>query len=221
MESSFKRVLIICAHPDDETLGLGGTIYTLSKSNAKINCLIFTDGESARDKSVRIQQRKNQAISATKILGIKKTEFLEYKDQTLDIIPVVELAKKIELAIKRFNPDTVFTHFWGDVNQDHRRIFEATNIAVRATPNSGIKNVICFETPSSTEWGLESFKPNLFVDISKVLKIKINALKKYSNEIEKYPHPRSEESIKNRANFWGSASGKKQAEAFIIYRMIL
>jgi LmbE family N-acetylglucosaminyl deacetylase len=221
LENKFKKILIIGAHPDDETLGLGGTINRLSKNNANINCIIFADGESARGKSEKIEQRKNQSISASKILGIKKMEFLSYQDQTLDIIPVVELAKKIEFHIKKNNPDTIFTHFWGDVNQDHRRLFEATNIAVRSTPNSKVKNIICYETPSSTEWGLEAFKPNLFVDISKEIKIKLKALKKYSNEIEKYPHPRSELSIKGRANYWGSTSGKKQAEAFIVYRMII
>lgn len=219
MINQFKKILIIGAHPDDETLGVGGTMCSLAKKKVKINCLIFADGESARGNTSRIQQRKNQALDSAKILGINKIDFLGYEDQKLDVIPVVELAKKIESAIKKFNPDTIFTHFWGDANQDHRRLFEATNIAARATPSSKIKNVICYEIPSSTEWGTESFKPNLFVDISKFLTTKLKAFKKYSNELEKFPHPRSVQSIKDRANYWGSVSGMKQAEAFLILRM--
>jgi LmbE family N-acetylglucosaminyl deacetylase len=62
MEIKFKNILIIYAHPDDETLGLGGTVCTLAKNKAKINCLIFTDGESGRGETSKIQKRKEQSI---------------------------------------------------------------------------------------------------------------------------------------------------------------
>ena len=219
MLNQFKKILVIGAHPDDETLGLGGTINACAKNKSKINCLIFTDGELARRKNTRIQQRKNQSMNAAKVLGINKIDFLGFVDQKLDIIPVVDLSKKIETAIEKFNPDTIFTHFWGDVNQDHRRVFEATNIATRAVPDSKIKNIICYETPSSSEWGIETFRPNFFVDISKSLSSKIKAFKKYTYEVRKFPHPRSEQAIKDRASFWGSTSGMKSSEAFMIYRI--
>lgn len=221
MSINFKKILVIGAHPDDETLGLGATISKYTKNKVEVNCLIFADGESARKKSSRIQKRKEQAEKASKILGIKSIDFLDYEDQKLDIIPVVELSQKIELKIKKFKPETIFTHFGGDLNQDHRKLFEATCIAARSLPNSTIRNIICYETPSSTEWGLESFRPNLFVDVSKFMKSKLRAFKKYSNEIEKYPHPRSEKAIINRANYWGSISGMRQSEAFMIYRIVI
>ena len=92
--------------------------------------------------------------------------------------------------------------------------------AVPPIPSSKINSLICYETPSSTDWGNDYFKPNFFVDISKGLDRKIKAFKQYKNEISNYPHPRSTESLKNRASYWGSKVGIKYAESFIKLREI-
>ena len=215
------RILVIGAHPDDETLGLGGTIAKKSKSGDSVFVLIFTDGEIARkvNKS-KISQRKAQLIDATKILGVKQINFLNYNDQELDSIPLIELSREIENAIKKWNPNVIYTHFYGDVNQDHRAVFDATLIASRPTPKSNISKLICYETPSSTEWGRQKFEPNFFEDISKFIKTKQNAFKKYTKEMEKFPHPRSLEAIFANSQKWGSSVGVNNAEAFVKIREI-
>lgn len=218
-----NKILVICAHADDETLGLGGTLCHHVKKGDTVNVLIFTDGESARkESSSKIKMRQNQAKKAAKELGIVKIEFLDYPDQQLDIIPLKDLAKKIENKIEEYSPNIVYTHYWGDVNQDHRRMFEATLIACRPVPNSSIKQILCYETPSSTEWGnpFENNQPNLFVNIEKFIDKKIKAFTNYSGEIKSFPHPRSKKAIKNRAMFWGSTVGIKYAEVFYIIREI-
>jgi N-acetylglucosamine malate deacetylase 1 len=217
-----EKILVVSAHPDDETLGLGGTIKLHSLSGSNVYVLNFADGESARKKSMKnILKRKKEGKKAAAILGIKETKFLDYEDQKLDTIPILELSKHIESAIKKWNPSIIYTHFWGDVNQDHRVLFEATIIAARPTPNSKIKKIICYETPSSTEWGYQQFNPNYFIDISKVKKIKIKAFQQYKDEIKSFPHPRAEEAIMNRSKYWGSSVGIKNAEAFFILRDIV
>ena len=216
-----KRILVVCAHPDDETLGLGSTLFLKMKSGSEIFVLIMADGESARSKNMeKIVKRENEAKNALAILGITNFKFLRYPDQLLEQIPLLELSKNIELIIKKWKPDTVFTHFPGDMNQDHKRVFDATLIACRPVPSSKISSLICYETPSSTYWGNDCFKPNFYVDISKGLEKKIKAFKQYKNEISNYPHPRSVESLKNRAGYWGSKIGLKYAEAFIKIREI-
>ncbi|MEM4249728.1 MAG: PIG-L deacetylase family protein [Candidatus Nitrosotenuis sp.] len=218
-----SKILVISAHPDDETLGLGGTIALNVKNKNDVFVLVFTDGQYGRDDSKRgILKRRNQAKKACTILGVKNVKFLNYKDQRLDTIPLVTLARDIELSISSWNIDTVFTHFWGDVNQDHKRLFEATLIATRPHPKSQVKTCICYETPSSTDWGNkpEGFNPNLFVDIDGVVTKKIHALEQYADEMGEFPHPRSKESVINRAKYWGSAVGIKYAETFTILREI-
>lgn len=217
-----NNILVVCAHPDDETLGLGGTLALHSNDGSKIFVLIFTDGQFARNKtSEGIIERQAQAKKACAILGIKQVKFLNYEDQMLDKIPLVDLTSQIESIIKNFKPDIVYTHFWGDSNQDHRRLFEASLIAVRPVSNSKVRRFICFETPSSTEWGNDTFKPNLFVKINDTINKKINAVKQYKNELQQFPHPRSIEALTNRAHYWGSSSGVNYAEAFFIFREII
>lgn len=217
-----ERILTVCAHPDDETLGLGGTLKMHAQKGDAIFLLCFSDGQFDRDNSEKgVNERERQAKKACSILGISDYEFLRYPDQKLDSIPLTDLVKAIERIIDKFRPNILYTHFWGDMNQDHRRVFEASLIAAKPAPKSIINQFICYETPSSTEWGNEKFSPNFFVDISDTLDKKIDALEQYKNEIEEYPHPRSQEAIKNRSSYWGTVVGKKYAEAFIIFRKII
>ena len=153
---------------------------------------------------------------------MKEIKFLDYADQKLDMVPLSELSQKIETVVKEWKPNVVYTHFWDDINQDHRQVYEATAIAVRPLPKSKISQFIVFETPSSTEWGSKrtSFSPNLFIDITKVINKKLQAFGKYKDEVMQYPHPRSKESITNRAKFWGNTVGLEFAESFMIVRDI-
>lgn len=218
-----KNILVVCAHPDDESLGLGGTLAVHSKQKDNVYILIFATGQFSRDETKSgIEKRKKQGEKACKILGIKNVQFLNFEDQKLDTIPLTDIIGKIESAIKKIKPNRVYTHFWGDMNQDHRKIYEATLIATRPKKDSKISEVICYETPSSTDntFGSRSFNPNYFVDIKNVLKKKKQAVSQYKNEIPEYPHPRSIESIENRAKFWGSKVNLDYAEAFVKIREI-
>jgi LmbE family N-acetylglucosaminyl deacetylase len=219
-----ENVLAICAHPDDETLGLGGTLARHVESGDNVSVLIFADGQFKRDNTASgIKKRQNQAKKACSIIGVKKIEFLNFTDQKLDTVPLVEIINKIEIAIKKSHTGILYVHHWGDVNQDHRRLFEASLVACRPYSSSTVKQLICFETPSSTGWGSSqnNFIPNLFVDIEKTIDKKIKALREYKEEIGRFPHPRSIEAIENRSKFWGSTVGIKNAEAFHIVRQIL
>ena len=216
------RILILGAHPDDETLGMGGTIAKKCKNGDLVYVLIFADGETAR-KNIRtnVSKRKKQAKEAAKILGIKEIEFLNYKDQKLDTISLIELAQHIEKAIEKWKPNIIYTHFYGDVNQDHRSVFNATMIASRPMPKSKILELLCYETPSSSEWGIQKFEPNTFEDINKFIEIKQEAFKKYKGENEIFPHPRSLKAIMTTSEKWGLSIGLKNAEAFIKIREII
>ena len=113
---NFKNILVVAAHPDDEVLGCGGTLYKLRKKGAKITTLFLSDGESSRKKpkiSKLIQDRKKQAFKAGKIIGIKKIIFGDFPDNSMDSIPILKVIQFIERQIKIIKPDTIFTTPFG------------------------------------------------------------------------------------------------------------
>ena len=217
---NINKAIFIVAHPDDETLGCGGTIIKLLKQNIKIKLLIMTDGISSRNDSENmLNKRKNQAITAIKKLGIKDYKFFDFPDNSMDTVPILSIAKSIENEIFSFKPDTVFTHFIDYLNQDHKIVSQATLIATRPPSFDFIKNVLYFETASSTDWSYSnSFHPNLFIEISNEIKLKIAVLKLYKTELKKFPHQRSIENISNLSKYRGSIVFKKYVEAFQIIR---
>lgn len=231
------KVLVVSAHPDDEIIGMGGTLKKISKGN-NIEILFLADGITARKQGgfensikyeitekqkktmrIEIEKRKEHAKNALKLLGVKQTKFLDLPDNELDLVPFLKIVKEIETEIEKTKCDTIFTHHYNDLNIDHRFAYEASITAARPLQNSRINSIISFEAISSSDWRHPySFKPNMFIDISKELPLKIRALKEYKNEIRKFPHPRSKEAIEASAIRWGSLYGYKAAEAFeIIY----
>lgn len=220
-----KKIFVVAAHPDDEVLGCGGSIAKFSKAGIKVTVAFLTDGESSRGKLKNydnlILKRRQNAKKALNILGCNSIEFLDYPDNRLDSIDLLDIVKEIEKLIDKFKPQIIFTHYMHDLNIDHQIAHKAVITASRPQPNHIVNELIFFEIPSSTEWNLnKSFMPNYFVDISNTLSNKIKALKYYQKEMRPYPHPRSIKSIKNLSYYRGTTIGCKSAEAFIIGRKI-
>lgn len=229
------NILVVSAHPDDEIIGMGGIMKKLSKLH-NIKVLFLADGITARKKpghvnvptyevtkqsakkmKKEIEIRKIHAKRALNLLGVNKTEFLDFPDNELDTVPFLKIVKEIEKEIIKTKCNVIFTHHYNDLNIDHRITYEATITAARPLTSSKVSSIISFEAISSTDWRYPyKFNPNMYVDISKELNLKIKALSYYKNEIRKYPHPRSQETIEYVARRWGSLYGFKAAEAFEI-----
>ena len=215
-----KNVLVIAAHADDETLGCGGTIQKLKKLGHQVYVMLFTDGETSRTKNLskEIKNRSDQLKKVSKLLNFKIFKHYNLPDNELDKISNLELTKKIESAIIKINPEIILTHSNKDLNIDHQKISNATITACRPLPQSKIKQLLFFETLSSTEWNFNSnkknFNPNKFYDISNFIEKKLDAIKIYKSEIRQYPHPRSLEGIKILSKYRGQSIGVNYAEAF-------
>ena len=221
------KILVIAAHFDDEVYGCGGTIAKLVNEGHEIDVCVLTDSCSSQYKGhahEMIAQKKAESEEVNKILGIKETHTFDYPDMQLDTVPHVELNKAIEQCVIEINPEVVYTHHGGDVNKDHRLVFESTMVAVRPMEDSSVKRVLCYEVPSSTEWAPPTpsnmFAPNVFVDIEDVVEKKIDAIKAYNSELREYPHPRSAENVINQAHLRGASVGLNAAESFMLIREI-
>lgn len=125
----------------------------------------------------------------------------------MDTVSILQVTKKIESLIADFDAEVVYTHSQYDVNVDQRMLYEATITATRPTPRSKVKEVVCFEIPSSTSGFLSSFSPNIFVEISKELLSKIKTFIAYKNEIRQFSHPRTAMAVELIVKRWGSVCG--------------
>jgi LmbE family N-acetylglucosaminyl deacetylase len=211
------RILIFAAHPDDEVLGMGGTIKKLSRQN-QVHLCVVSEGATAQyvDEKM-IQIRKESCKKSSKILGITNIKFLDFPDMRLDTIPHLEMNKSLEQIISKIKPEMVFTTPNHDLNKDHQIVFDSTLIATRST-TSNVKEILSYELPGAVK---TPFLHNRYVNISKEIKHKINAFKMYKSEIKNFPHPRSIKAIENLSIQRGIESGLKNAEAFQIIKSII
>jgi len=218
------NVLVIAAHPDDELLGLGGTVASHCAKGDHVRLAIMCEGVSQRYAADWDQEVRKQAKKAAEILGVTDLVLGNLPDQRLETLPLCDVVKEIENQIAELGPDIIYTHFGGDINRDHKVLCEAVLVAARPYSAPAVKEILMFETPSSTEWGspvlAAPFQPNVFVDISKYLQKKIDAFSCYSAEVRPYPHPRSSQGLAARARYWGSVINREAAEAFVSVRSI-
>ena len=214
-----EEILVIAAHPDDETLGMGGTIHKLSLLGSRVRVVFLSDGVESRDEiRESLESRRAAAINALKVLNCSDVLFYDYPDNSMDSVPLIDIVKTVENCISDFNPTLLFTHFPHDLNVDHRITSQACLVAARPKVNRNIKSLLYFEVQSSTEWnfGSSQFIPNMFVDISDSFQFKKNALKEYQVEIEAFPEARSFAGIEARSTVRGVTVGVSNAEAFQI-----
>lgn len=225
-----KNVLVIAAHPDDEVLGMGGTIAKLVKEGCEVNVLIVTDGSSSQyrdsiDLKKIIDDKKKETWACAQKMGVKNVYYGEQPDMKLDCTPHININKVIEELIDRLEPDTVFTHFWGDVNMDHQNVYKSTLVAVRPVMGQVVKELYCYRVPSSTEWtpckADTMFMPNVFVDITEVAEQKYAAFAEYSTELRDYPHPRSVQHLKELDVARGLEVGQGPTETFVLLRKLV
>ena len=228
-----NTILVIAAHPDDEVMGCGATMARIASASGIVQTIFLADGESSRypisdiesqEMIERIGARKTAAYAAAVILGSLPPKFFDLPDNRLDTVPILDIARIIENEIDLFKPSLVITHFSGDLNIDHQKVHEALLIATRPQGDSCVREVICFETPSSTEWrppgSGQTFVPNLFIGVEGFEEQKFAALKEYQAEMRDFPHPRSDEAITSLMKWRGSNSSLNLAEAFSLSRGI-
>ena len=226
MLKKYKKIMIVCAHPDDEVIGCGGTIAILSKFS-RVTLLILTNGEGSRNYKSKLMEkkiidRKKNLNKSSKNLGIQNIIHENLDDNELDKYSNLKITKLIESHIRKIKPDTIFTHHSSDLNIDHKKVHQAVLTATRPFKNNYVRNIFTFEIPSSTDsnYGKKVFKPNYFVDITKSIKKKIKSLKIYKNQFSKLPSPLNINNIINLSKLRGNSVGFKFAEAFEVVRII-
>ena len=218
------RVLVFAAHPDDEVLGMGGTIAVHTDCGDEVRIVVVTDGSSTQypDDAETRARKEQEALAAAAELGVTDYVHLDLPDMRLDTLPHVDVNRIVEDHIVDFVPQVVYTPH-PDVNRDHRVLFDSVAVATRPVPGQVVRRVLTYAPTSSTEWtpaGLNWFVPNWFVDITTTLERKVASFGHYETERRDYPHPRSERAIRAAAEFFGASCGCEHAEPFVLVRSL-
>jgi N-acetylglucosamine malate deacetylase 1 len=214
-----KKIIVIAPHPDDETLGCGGALLKHQSEGDEIHWCILTKIDSSLGySSEQIQERSTTIESVKNLFKFHTVHFGNFATTKLDQIPLSEIITVIGSIFKKVEPHTVYVPFCGDIHSDHKIAFDATLSCTKWFRYPSIQRVLAYETLSETDQAtpLENFifSPNVFIDISKHLKKKIEIMKTYRTELGEFPFPRSEKAIEALATVRGAASGFHAAEAF-------
>ena len=226
-----QRILVVAAHPDDEVLGCGATIMKHIAEGDIVHTMIMAEGLTSRDLTRNAEMRAGELSELhaaserlAEFLGVTKLIMHSFPDNRMDGVNLLDVVKKIELEVDEYKPDIVYTHHAGDVNVDHRVTHDAVVTACRSLPGESVREILFFETLSSTEWQMMTadkiFQPNIYVDVTEFMEKKRQALEFYASEMREYPHPRSYKGVELLAQYRGLTVGVPYAEAFMLGRSI-
>lgn len=219
-----SRVLVLAAHPDDEVLGMGGTIALHAGREDEVRIVCVTDGSSTQyPGDTALRERKNEeARRAAAELGVDDYVHLDLPDMRLDTLAHVEINRVVEEYVRGFAAEVVYTPH-PDVNRDHVALFDSVAVATRPVPGQTVRRVLTYAPTSSTEWTPAArnwFVPNWYVDITQTLNRKLAAFAYYATEQRDYPHPRSERALRAHAELHGASVGCEYAEPFVLVRAL-
>ncbi len=218
-----KKVLVTAVHPDDETLGCGGTLLKHKDRGDEIYWMIMTNisteyGFSEND----VKARQEEIKRVTDEYGFNGVFELDLPAAGLDEVNRREIITKVSNVIQQVKPDTVVLPYEFDVHSDHRITFDAVYSCTKTFRYPSIKNLYMMEVVSETEFASPSkgFRPNYFVDITNHMEDKLNLFDIYKSESGDHPFPRSRKNIQAIATFRGAMSGCRYAESFMVLKEI-
>lgn len=218
------NVIVIAPHPDDETLGCGGTLLKHHANGDKIHWLIGTTmgGEYSHDKVLR---RKEEIKQVEKSYPFESVTQLDFHATKLDAIPLNDIIHSIHTVFQRIQPEIVYVPYRGDIHTDHAIIFDAAIACTKWFRHPYVRKILVYETLSETDFSmnydLNGFRPNYFVNISDYLERKIEILSIFSSEVGPFPFPRSDKSVRSLAYIRGAASGFFASEAFMLLKEVI
>lgn len=217
-----NKVLVVATHPDDETLGCGGTLLKHKSKKDEIHWLICTTLEEDHPS---FKKREEEIDEVNKLYDFNSIYNLRLSTTRVDEYTINEIINKISSIINEVKPNIIYLPFKSDVHSDHRKIFEACYSCTKSFRYPFIKKIYMMETLSETEFSVslkeDSFVPNVFVDVSNFFQEKLKIMNVYKSELGEHPFPRSIRNIEALGTFRGATSNCEYAESFVLLKEII
>ena len=220
------KILVIAPHPDDETLGCGGSLLKHKANGDSLSWLVATRGHEPQWSAELLARKETEIGRVAKAYGFEDTFRLNFPTIKLDTIPLDQMIVPIREAITAAKPDLVYVNHWGDVHSDHRVVFEATMSVLKPfySGKLGVRKVLSYEVLSSTDAmpanAARVFVPNVFNDVTEFLEQKLDIMALYESEAQPSPLPRALDSLRALARYRGATIGVEYAEAFMLVREV-
>jgi LmbE family N-acetylglucosaminyl deacetylase len=217
------NVIVIAPHPDDETLGCGGTLLKHKNIDDRIHWLIATKMTEDQGFSTKqMEDRRQEIDTVQRQYSFDSVVHLNIPSTQVDTVPMGKLVSQISKVFQEVRPNIVYVPYRGDIHTDHKFIFDAVIACTKSFRYPYVKQVLAYETLSETDCAINpdqnGFQPNFFVNIEEYLAKKIKIMNIYESEIGEFPFPRSEKAIRSLAQVRGAASGFRAAEAFMLLK---
>jgi len=220
------RILVIAPHPDDETLGCGGSLLKHKSNGDSLSWMVATRGHEPHWSADLLDRKEKEIASVTAAYGFDQTIRLNFPTIRLDTIPLEEFIAAIRNAISDCKPELVYLNHFGDVHSDHRIVFEATLSVLKPfySGTHGVKRILSYEVVSSTDAAplnpARAFVPNVFTDVTDFLEKKLEIMALYESELQPSPLPRALDNLRALARLRGATIGVEFAEAFMLVREV-
>lgn len=220
----YGPVVVVAPHPDDEVLGVGGTIARLSDAGADVHVAIVTTGRAPRFAAEQVAGVRAEAAAAHAVLGVTQTHYLDCPAAELGEYAHTELNRAIADVVRRTDARTIFAPHPGDIHLDHQLSFLSALVSARPHQHDYPTRIFAYETLSETNWNAPyltpGFLPNLFIDISDTLQRKLDAFACFESQQKAPPHERSVATLTALATLRGATVHRRAAEGFVTIRIV-
>ena len=219
-----NTILVVAPHPDDEVLGVGGTILRHLAGGDAVHVVICTRGCLPRFPPEQVETVQAEARKVHAFLSLTGSHFLDFPAAGLDTLPVADVAEALGRVFQAARPDTVYLPHIGDLHRDHHVVFEAGLVCSRPTDDRRPTRILAYETVSETDWSASpltpAFAPNIYVNITDHIDKKLTACSMYASQVRPAPDHRSIESLRALSVMRGHTVGLPHAEAFMLIREV-
>lgn len=216
------RILAIAAHPDDETLGCGGTLLKHVAAGDEVHWVIVTaaTGPEWDDAYRRVQREQVEAVGAA--YPVASRTWLGLPSTRLDALPLADLIDRLRTVVREVRPEVVYLPNRSDAHSDHRIVSTAAMAVLKSfyLGDLGVRRVLAFESPSETDAAPAlaegAFVPNVFVDIGATFARKLEIFGLFASEVHAGFGPRGLSAVEALARHRGATIGVEYAEAFML-----
>ena len=210
-----KKILAVGAHADDVEIGCGGTLAHHIEKGDDVYVVVMAESSYTNYDGTVLrssEEAKNEELNAAEILNIKiinlgfETKSVPYSSESIERLNSIIDQNKIEI---------LYTHWYHDTHQDHRRTTQSVLSAGRR-----VQNILMYEPEYPAGRSYIGFRNQYYVDISQVFQLKMKALMQHKSQIQKFGGNYFMDAVKARAINRGYEIGSKYAECFEIIRLL-